>query len=392
MDEETRGSSGELRRRVLLCAFAFVIPWLPLIAWMRADSEPYVVPAYGSLTALFVVLFLGLLTRRLPIRVAELGAVATIVTVVFVRLAVAVLDPGLPTLQLRRLVVEMSGPSLIACVLVIFLALELRQARVIAGAISVLFAGLVAAPIVSLLPDDTSTAGAMTGQVVMVGVVLGLAYGLASVRSQLAAEQTRARDLVELANTDPLTGVCNRRGAEQILSRQLATVSRYGGELSLALLDVDRFKERNDHHGHAAGDEALVTIVEALRAQLRGSDVLGRWGGDELLVVVPGTPPAQVHLSADRWRRLVAELGLEAGRHTLTVSIGVATFRAGDDVDALLRRADRAMYAVKARGGDGVQTDAGDADLTVVSPAPGSGSASAGSGSAGSVAEPREHS
>lgn len=358
MVEASEPTSDDLRRGVVLYAIGVVAVWVPLVGWLRYATEPFVVPAYSVLTIAFVGLFLALLTDRLSVSVVELAAVATAAAVMLVRLATVVTIVEVSTLQLRRLVVEMTGPTLVVCVLVLFLALDLRIARDLAVTIWVAFAIMLTPDIVRLLLDgDRSAAGALGGQVVLLTLVSGLAHGLASVRSQLAVEHTRAEALVELANTDPLTGVYNRRGASEVLAHQLATVSRYGGELSIALLDIDRFKARNDHHGHAAGDEALVAIVRTLSDELRSSDVLGRWGGDELLVVVPGTPPDQVHLMAQRWRQLVADLKLAAGDHILTVSIGVATYRPGDDIDRMLHRADRSLYAVKDAGGDAVATD-----------------------------------
>lgn len=357
MDEGPGPTSADMRRRVVLGAIGAVTIWLPVIGWLRVDAEPFVVPTYGVLTVVYAVLSLGLFTRWLSSHVVELTAVGVGVAVMFVRLVAVVTIVDVTTLELRRLVVETTGPALIACVMFLFISLDLRVARDLAVAIWASFAIVLTPSIVSLLTDDPSAAGALGGQVVVLALVSGLAYGLASVRSQLATEQTRAKALTELANTDPLTGVCNRRGAEEILGRQLATVSRYGGNLAIALLDIDRFKQRNDHHGHAAGDEALVTIVDTLRHELRSSDVLGRWGGDELLVVVPGTPLDQVHLMAERWRGVVADLRLDAGDHILTISCGIATFRPGDDLDAMLRRADRGLYRVKAAGGDAVETD-----------------------------------
>jgi diguanylate cyclase (GGDEF)-like protein len=203
-------------------------------------------------------------------------------------------------------------------------------------------------------------------QSMIVGAVVGLAYGLASLKTQLTEERVRAKALDELASTDPLTGVSNRRGAEHALRQQLARVDRYGGSLSIALFDLDRFKERNDHHGHAAGDDALVAVVSALRSDLRATDLIGRWGGDELLVIVPDTSPADVRRSAERWRGLIADLGLAAGPGRVTTSIGLATRHHGDTVDTLLTRADRSLYAAKGLGGDTVVTDEGQPQPEIV--------------------------
>jgi diguanylate cyclase (GGDEF)-like protein len=184
----------------------------------------------------------------------------------------------------------------------------------------------------------------------VVGVLL---YVLADLERQVIAQRTRLADLDVVAGTDPVTGVANRRHAVQVLEHHLGTAQRYGRPLAVALLDLDRFKAVNDLHGHAFGDDVLVRVVRALQADLRAVDTLARWGGDELLVIAPETRLADIERSADRWRRLVAGLGISAGQdRPLTVSVGITVGVAGDDVDTLVLRADRALYGAKDAGRD----------------------------------------
>lgn len=357
MDEAGAIRSTALRRRVYLWTLGSITPVLPMYGWLGRD-EAFAIPVYATLTLVVVVTYLGLLTRRVGVTRAERVIVVAVSVVVLTRLAVVALIDPVPLTELRRLTVETIGPTLTAMVLVVYLAFEQARARnwsvLLWASFTALLVGRV---IVDPLASSTPVVVALSRQSVTLAVIVGLAYALASLKSQLADARARSFELHDLANTDVLTGARNRRGVEGNLREQLARVERYGGELSIALLDLDRFKQRNDHHGHAAGDEALVAIAAGLRAELRATDVLGRWGGDELLIVAPETSASEVARSAERWRALVAELGFAAGTGTITTSIGLATRRPGDSLDQLLTRADRALYAAKGDGGDLVVSD-----------------------------------
>ena len=184
----------------------------------------------------------------------------------------------------------------------------------------------------------------------VVGILL---YVLADLERQLAVQRARLADLDVVACTDPVTGVANRRQAVRVLDRHLDAAHRYDRPLAVAVLDLDRFKAVNDLHGHAFGDRVLVRVVEALQAELRSVDTLARWGGDELLVIAPETRLEDIERSADRWRRLVADLQISTGRdQPLTVSVGVTVRVPGDDVDTMVLRADHAMYRAKGAGRD----------------------------------------
>jgi diguanylate cyclase (GGDEF)-like protein len=113
----------------------------------------------------------------------------------------------------------------------------------------------------------------------------------------LAPPSQRAR---HLSLHDALTGLPNRRLMQDRLAQSLAQARREGWSVAVVFIDLDRFKDLNDHHGHAAGDDALVAVVGTLRASLRVTDALGRWGGDELLVVAPATSLAEALQSQHR--------------------------------------------------------------------------------------------
>jgi len=176
---------------------------------------------------------------------------------------------------------------------------------------------------------------------------------VAGLRAQLLA---REETLEQLAFNDELTGMWNRRFLVRRLSALMRSAERHGHALSIVLLDVDRFKSINDRRGHAAGDAVLVELAVRVRRAIREEDVAGRWGGEELLVILPDEGAEGARTAADRMRAHVAATPVEtgAGPVEVTVSAGVATRGPGDDIDALLRRADEALYAAKQAGRNAV--------------------------------------
>ncbi len=164
----------------------------------------------------------------------------------------------------------------------------------------------------------------------------------------------RTRDLEALAHTDLLTSLFNRRKLDEALAE--ATEGR-GRPLSLILGDIDNFKSVNDRHGHKVGDQVLVAFADLLRDAVRPTDILGRWGGEEFMLLCPDTDlPAAVAL-AERLRQRVEATALpEVG--TRTCSFGVATLAPGESTDSLVGRADAALYRCKRNGRNRVEVSA----------------------------------
>lgn len=165
-------------------------------------------------------------------------------------------------------------------------------------------------------------------------------------------------ELRRLASVDALTGTALRGHFMHIGERELRRAARYGHALSALMLDIDHFKRVNDNHGHAAGDAVLRAVADTAAATLREQDVLGRIGGEEFAVLLPETGGDMARLAAERLRAAVAERPVEvvAARIAVTASIGVATWHGGDDtLDALLARADAALYVAKDGGRNRVE-------------------------------------
>jgi diguanylate cyclase len=161
------------------------------------------------------------------------------------------------------------------------------------------------------------------------------------------------RRIEELAQTDELTGLPNRRSIVKVLNDEIAR-SRRGAACSVALIDIDWFKRINDNLGHPVGDEVLRSFAVTMFANIRDPDQIGRYGGEEFLLVLPDTVADTAQLVLDRLRAMVAELDWNALATGLsvTISAGIATFVPGDSSDTILERADRALYAAKAGGRD----------------------------------------
>jgi len=182
---------------------------------------------------------------------------------------------------------------------------------------------------------------------------------LPTAAAQIAGAIERARLVAELreqATRDPLTGVLNRRALFARLEIEIERAHRYGHPLSLLMLDLDHFKRINDDHGHPTGDAALVLAARTLASRLRATDAIGRFGGEEFVILMPETPLHMAVGVADRMRMQLAtaELVTEMGRLFVTVSFGAAEYDGRATADELIACADAALYEAKAEGRDRV--------------------------------------
>ena len=168
-----------------------------------------------------------------------------------------------------------------------------------------------------------------------------------------ASESVLRDELATLARTDPLTGLLNRRGLAEALDRETSRARRTGATVALVLLDLDRFKQLNDTHGHPAGDQALVTVADILRKGLRAGDVAGRWGGDEFGIVFVDLEAEVAYDVVDRLRSTLTHPSRAGRGRRITFSAGVAAL-SGEEAKAedLMTRADAALYEAKAAGGN----------------------------------------
>ncbi len=195
-----------------------------------------------------------------------------------------------------------------------------------------------------LAPDFVQFASNLLFAVFAVLATLGVVW--------IEIEQLRA-DLARLAMIDPLTAILNRRAFMLEYERELSRCMREKTGLALAIFDLDHFKDVNDSYGHLVGDKVLRRVADTLRASLRGHDVIGRYGGEEFALLMPGADTAAALAGTERARLAVGERPIQAGslRIPITVSAGVAAVgSAGADWESLLRSADAALYEAKRSG------------------------------------------
>ena len=169
-------------------------------------------------------------------------------------------------------------------------------------------------------------------------------------REEVARLERRIEDLDQLAHYDSLVPLPNRRGFLRELEKRIDRANRYGDHSAVLFLDVDGLKTLNDSFGHHAGDAALVQVADLLRAGVRQSDCVARFGGDEFAILLEHADAEQAKETAARLVDLIAgsDFELDGAPIPLSAAIGIALIEPGDQAEAILKRADRAMYEVKA--------------------------------------------
>jgi diguanylate cyclase (GGDEF)-like protein len=181
-------------------------------------------------------------------------------------------------------------------------------------------------------------------------------------QGMIAYENARLFATVEqLALTDGLTGLFNRRHFFQLADREIATARRRSAPLTAMMLDIDHFKRINDGHGHPVGDQVIVAVASRLSTTIRKTDLLGRYGGEEFAVFLPDTAHEGANILAERVRSALADrpIDTDAGPLTVTASIGLAPYEVTDtEPGTLLARADEALYRPKHHGRNRVENHA----------------------------------
>lgn len=170
--------------------------------------------------------------------------------------------------------------------------------------------------------------------------------------NRLLLEKTA--ELERLSNTDRLTQIYNRMRLEEVFKQEILRADRYGKRFSAIMLDLDGFKAINDNHGHQVGDQVLVAVAKTLKESIRATDVLGRWGGEEFLIICPETDREGAEQLAEQLRQRVAALEFP-GVGGISASFGVAEHRRGEQENELVSRADDALYQAKRSGKDRVE-------------------------------------
>jgi diguanylate cyclase len=192
--------------------------------------------------------------------------------------------------------------------------------------------------------------------VIVMAAIAQLSEQLVSMRLRLKTQRAALQDALaqirELATRDELTGLPNRRHMLDLLHEHALRRARAGQRFFVGLIDLDHFKTINDSHGHGVGDQALRGFAQQAQAVLRATDAIGRWGGEEFLVILPENGPGEPTVGIERLRTALAATAVCAGVPGLRVefSAGLTRYRDGEPVGQAVERADHALYSAKAAG------------------------------------------
>ena len=265
------------------------------------------------------------------------------------RLHITVMSGGLLTMAVLG-IVERGGLVMLAVALLVGNLMYQVPLRPLLAFNAVAFAGCGIAIIATARPEEHIAVLVRATEFLALVIACAVVGGLHN-RQRLASLLAEHR-LTQMAMLDALTGVASRRRLDDVLKIELAAVAR-GRQLSVILLDADRFKSVNDRFGHDVGDDVLRALARVLQQGARLTDVIGRWGGEEFIVVCPDTRAAEAVVLAERLAQALRATSLPVAG-TVTASFGVAQAVPGEAARQLIDRADRALYQAKEAGRDRV--------------------------------------
>lgn len=319
---------------------------------------PLMIGEVVALMALCAAVVLTAFSRRWHVHIRMVLAVVATVVLLLVLLAATVIPTGE---ILHTILVAFVGLVMVAVFALAGLTFRLAAACVVLA--NALFFGLVL--MLGLAIEWQTLLVSAVGGGAM-GLIIGVSAEMrdrkaflqgVALQLEMAVTEAMKRELEQLSRTDALTGLWNRRHFEEALQREWSACRRDGSPLGLIFIDVDHFKNYNDHYGHPAGDACLVQVGHALAAQLaRASDTLARYGGEEFVAVLPRTDGDELARIAERVVKAVDALAIrhEASScgQTVSISIGAAVAVPGADSEPgdLLKRADLALYEAKRAG------------------------------------------
>ncbi len=348
-----------VKRRTYLTATMAGLPAIVLV-WISMRPEGLVGNMAFSVFMLFyLACVLALWSRVVSIRLAERVMFFGVVLFAFVHLSY-VLYANDTLAGARTTITEVSYTTLTVLYVVAYLIFDSRTALQISLALFGLELGMVFTKALSEASGGPNP-GAILWSVRMhafMGAVIALIYASSYLKDQLIQQREMAEAMHRLAHTDQLTGVANRRELYFELQNETNESGRYGRPLSIIFFDLDNFKTVNDTCGHDCGDEVLREVARVTARVLRTTDRLGRWGGEEFVVLAPETDLEAARGLAERLRSEIANHRFGPAP-AITASLGFAEYETGDTPETLIKRADQALYEAKVLGRNRAIADRG---------------------------------
>jgi len=339
-----------VKRRTYLIATLAGLPAV-LLVWISMGTEGLV----ANLAFLLFVLFylacvLAIWSRVVSIRLAERVMFLGVVLFALAHLSYVLYANG-SLADSRTIITEVTYTTMTVLYVVAYLIFDNRTALRISLTLFGLELFAVLAKALSEVPagPDPEEILWLLRMHAFMGAVIALIYASSYLKVQLFKQREMAEVMHRLAHTDPLTGVANRRELYSELRKETDESERYERPLSIIFFDLDRFKAVNDTYGHDCGDNVLCEVVRSVESVLRATDRLGRWGGEEFVVLAPETDLREANRLAERLRVEIATHRYRSSP-TVTASLGFAQYEAGDTPETLIKRADQALYKSKILG------------------------------------------
>ncbi|HET7268584.1 MAG TPA: GGDEF domain-containing protein [Oleiagrimonas sp.] len=332
---------------IVLSLLSTVVAWEVMAA--RHLLSPVLHWVFGTTMLVLSALFLVAWKELLPQRVLSIGCLLFGVGICAACMALRMYSPKYgASIDLKPLYLWIPVMYVFA-----FTMEDRKTGLAISVGVMALFVG-VSLP--CLVHDIDAPYSNFTLQLHLVSAVLIAAlYFFSSYQHRLLLAQLTVDQLAHLSNTDDLTKVPNRRHMAAAIETELANLANRRGGFAVMLFDIDHFKVINDRFGHGVGDAVLVALTTRAAQVFRSMDLLGRWGGDEFVVLVRDVNPEQaLHMANVVCRNIAAEPLFDG--HRVTISCGATVATSGDSIDSLLQRADAALYAAKRAGRNGAKS------------------------------------
>ncbi len=338
------------RRTIYLIAISIGLPTLLVVWWLQHAIDPFVRVAHPLLMGYLAWAVIALKRERVPLKVIEQATFWVNVAFWYSNFAYSLISGHTFTVGWA----EVMSVTMLNFFILAVLSHLVFSTR-FGGRVNLGLLGLSALiGVGGLLPD------VMQGQhqqeltwlihfELAFAVLIGFIYVVAKSKDDYTEAALHAQNLHTMAYEDALTGLPNRRRVEGELDWQIEISGRYGRPLSLISFDLDKFKSINDTLGHAVGDEVLTSVARLVKPLLRASDTLGRWGGEEFVIVVPESDLEHASAFAERIRTAIQHAQHPHGLG-VTASFGVVTWEPGMSAQDLLEVADRRLYQAKAGG------------------------------------------